>query len=284
MFGRVDTKKSFYKSIHYCLEDKPNLTEQQKEELSRKDNLQHKDRAEVLYYNNCYGNTVELAEQYRDMAQLSRKTQKPVLHMSLRIAPEDKLSKDKWIDIGQKAAKEFGLENHQYLIVLHKDTPQEHIHIVGNRIGYDEKASDKEFSHHRMALLCRKLEKEYDLKHCPGPRRWQTAEEKLMEPHDGRKERLKEELQKVLKDCSTYPQFESEMKEKGYRVEKKRGIAFGEEENKWVWFTGSEVGYPLKTIEKILDENQLRLQQEEAKKLEIQKEEQEIRYRPSLRL
>jgi hypothetical protein len=48
MIGYVGTGASFYECIRYCLEDKKNLSEEQKVLKSLKDQLQHKDRAEIL--------------------------------------------------------------------------------------------------------------------------------------------------------------------------------------------------------------------------------------------
>jgi hypothetical protein len=55
MIGYIGTGSSFFDCIRYCLEDKRELSEEQKQQLAQKDNLRHKDRAEVLLYNKCFG-------------------------------------------------------------------------------------------------------------------------------------------------------------------------------------------------------------------------------------
>lgn len=50
MIGHVSIGASFYHCISYCLEDKKELSEQQKQELAKQDHLQHRERAEVLEY------------------------------------------------------------------------------------------------------------------------------------------------------------------------------------------------------------------------------------------
>src|SRR6187402_1751141 len=119
MIGKVTIGASFYHCISYCLEDKRNLSEQQKEQLSLQEGLQHKDRAEALEYNHCFGNKRELTEQFRDVGKLSKRVEKPVMHLSIRSAPGDQLSTEQWREIGRAAAKEFGLQDHQYICVLH---------------------------------------------------------------------------------------------------------------------------------------------------------------------
>jgi len=169
MIGKVTTGASFYHCISYCLEDKRKLSDEQKKQLSLQEGFQHKGRAEILEYNRCFGDKQELTEQFRDVAKLSRRVEKPVMHLSIRAAPGDQLTTEQWREIGQAAAKEFGLDDHQFICVLHKDTKQPHIHVVGNRVGYDGKVASDSNSYARMAALCRRLEKEYDLKQVLSP-------------------------------------------------------------------------------------------------------------------
>ena len=250
MIGYVTKGGSFIGCIEYCLEDKKDLTEAMKHELSRVDKLQHKDRAEMLEYNKCFGNKYELAEQFRDVAKLSRRVEKPVLHLSLRLAPGEKLTRNQLIEIGREAAKEFGVANHQYICVLHKDTKEQHIHIAANRVGFDGKVASDSNSYKRMAALCRRLEKEYHLKEVFSPRAFLSPKERLLPRHDIRKERLREDIQRTLKEVSHYSEFEQKMKALGYKMIKGRGICFIDD--KKVKIKGSEVGFPLMKIELIL--------------------------------
>ncbi len=165
-----------------------------KAQLSQMDHLQNKDRAEVLEYNQCFGNKQELAAQFRDVAKLSKQVEKPVLHLSLRLAPGESLSRDQWMEIGREAAKDFGVADHQYICVLHKDTQQQHIHIVANRVGFDGKVASDSNSYKRMATLCRRLEKEYNLQQVLSPRAFLSQEERQLPRHDQRKEKLRENI------------------------------------------------------------------------------------------
>src|SRR5690606_23755070 len=164
MIGYVGTGSSFFECIRYCVQDKKELSEKQKEELALRDNLQHKNRAEVLAYNKCFGNLRELTTQFKDVAKLSRRVEKPVFHFSLRLAPGDTLNRSQLEEIGQECAKEFGVDDNQYICVLHKDTREQHIHVVANRVGFDGKVASDSNSYKRMAALCRRLEKQYHLR------------------------------------------------------------------------------------------------------------------------
>ena len=98
-----------------------------------------KERADVLMYNRCYGNDKELISQFNEVRQLNPKLSSPVLHITLSLAPGEKLGKDKLMGIVEDCAKEMGFENNQFVAISHRDTNHQHLHIVANRIGFDKR-------------------------------------------------------------------------------------------------------------------------------------------------
>lgn len=268
MIGNVKTGASFLGCLSYDLEDKRELSDEQKAELSALDGLEHKDRAEVLAYHKCYGDKYELAAQFRDVSRLSKKVEKPVFHFSIRLAEGEKLSRSQLIEIGEACAREFEVDKNQYLIIQHKDTPEQHIHLVANRVGFDGKVASDSNDFKRMAALCRRLEKQYHLKEVLSPRRFLSKEERKLPRHDKRKEKLQADIRRTLKEVDNYPAFEKAMKALGYQVIKGRGIAFIDD--KKVRTKGSEVGFSLAKIEKILaTKRQLVVKQAEQKVYEV---------------
>jgi hypothetical protein len=245
--------KSFYHCLSYCLEDKRELSEHLKARLSLQENVQHNNRAEVLDYNLCFGDKHELSEQFKDVRRLNKNVEKPVLHLAIRLASGDQLSHEQWREVARAAAREFQFENNQYICILHKDTEQPHIHIVANRVGYDGKTVNDSNSYRRVADLCRRMEKEYQLQEVLSPRQFLSTKERQVPRRDHRKEKLQENIRQSLEGTRTYAEFEKKIREKGYQVEKGRGIAF--EDEKKVRIKGSEVGYSLGTISQILEKN-----------------------------
>jgi hypothetical protein len=261
MIGKVFTGKSAYHCLSYCLEDKRELSEEQKAKLSQEDGLAHKNRAEVLEYNYCFGDKHELSEQFKEVRRLKKNVEKPVFHLSMRLANGDKLTNEQWREVAREAAKEFQFDKNQYVVILHRDTQQPHIHIVANRISYEGKTASDSNSYLRMAQLCRRMEQKYHLQEVQSPRRFLSPKERQAPRRDERKERLKEKITGALKGSRDFQEFEKRIAAEGYRVDKGRGIAF--EDDKKVRIKGSEVGYSLSTIEKILAENR-RLQFKES--------------------
>jgi hypothetical protein len=274
MIGHVSIGSSFYHCISYCLEDKKELSELEKIELGLHDHLQHRERAEVLEYNKCFGNKHELTEQFNDVRKLSRRVEKPMLHLSLRLAPGETLTKGQLTEVGRACAKEFGIADNQYICVLHKDTKEQHIHIAANRVGFNGKVASDSNSYKRMAELCRSLEKKYGLQEVLSPRAFLSPKDRLLPRHDSRKDKLKSDIQQTLKQVNSYAAFERQMKELGYKVLKSRGISFIDD--KKVKIKGSEVGFSLAKIEKILS-----LKQQLAIKKASESKERENESRPS---
>ncbi|MEJ7821158.1 MAG: relaxase/mobilization nuclease domain-containing protein [Chitinophagaceae bacterium] len=249
MIGKVIIGKSFRGCISYCMENK---------KLTEVDNLIQRNRAEVLLFNQCYGNTKELIQQFNEIRQLNSKLCKPVLHITLSMARGEKLEKGSLINMVQDCANHFGFYNNQFIAINHNDTTHQHLHIVANRIGFDKKTVSDSNSYKKMAAYCRQMEVKYNLKQVLSPKRFLNKELRQIPRVDARKEAIKNDIQNALLVSKTYPDFERELNLKNYQIIKARGIAFID--NKGVYIKGSSVGYSLATIEKILQQSPVQKQ------------------------
>lgn len=254
MIGKITIGKSFGGCIRYCLEDKLELTREQKLALSNQDGLQHENRAEVLEYNMCFGNKKELIRQFNDVRALRPKLSSPVMHISLSLDSEDEFTKEKLRQMGQDFAREFGFEKNQYLVIYHKDTKHPHLHIVANRIGFDGKTISDSNSYRKVAAICRKLELKYELKQVVSPHKFLSHEQRQQYKQglriDKRKEQLKQHILDCLLSATNLSDFTARMKERNVQVIKSRGISFIDD--KKMKMKGSELGFSLSSIEKIL--------------------------------
>ncbi|MCF6404446.1 relaxase/mobilization nuclease domain-containing protein [Chitinophaga filiformis] len=250
MIGYVGTGASFYECIRYCLEDKKGLSEDDKQYLSARESVQHKNRAEVLFYNQCFGNKYQLAREFKDVSRLSKRVENPVFHFALRLAPGELLDKDKWMEVGAACAKEFGVAENQYICILHKDTREQHIHVVANRVGFDGKVASDSNSYRKMAALCRRLERQFELKEVLSPRAFLPPHEWVKGRSDTRRIKLANDIRRTLVKVKCWEKFAKAMEELGYVLVKGRGIVFIDE--KKVRIKGSEVGFSLSRIERFL--------------------------------
>jgi hypothetical protein len=62
------------------------------------------------------------------------RTDKPVQHLSISLPPDEHLTREQWEQVIDITLKDLGLEGHQALIVAHRDTAHEHIHLMVNRV------------------------------------------------------------------------------------------------------------------------------------------------------
>ncbi|HEX9943499.1 MAG TPA: relaxase/mobilization nuclease domain-containing protein [Thermoanaerobaculia bacterium] len=83
----------------------------------------------------------ELAlEDPREAAVLMRmtaaqgRTEEPVQHLSISLAPGEHLAREQWEKVVDRTLQDLGLDGHQVLIVAHRDTDHEHIHLMVNRV------------------------------------------------------------------------------------------------------------------------------------------------------
>jgi DNA-binding transcriptional MerR regulator len=241
MIGKITIGKSFKGCLLYCLNDK--LQEAKQEQVM-------KDRAEILLFNQCYGNQKELIQQFNEVRQLNSKLSKPVLHITLSLVPGEQLTKEKLMEMCQDCAKDMGFENNQYVAIHHKDTSHQHLHIVANRVGFNKQTVSDSNNFQKIATYCRKMELKFNLTQVLSPRIFLPKEQRQIPRQDARKEQLKNNIQKTLQQVDNYQQFEQVMKAMGYQVLKGRGISFIDD--KKVKLKGSEVGFSLMKIEKIL--------------------------------
>lgn len=238
MIGKIITGKSFRNCLLYCLSDKHV-------------NEAMVNRAEVLSYNQCYGNAKELAKEFNDVRNLNTKVSKPVFHITLSLAPGERLKNFELTEIAQQCAMDLDFEKNQFVAVLHKDTLHQHLHIIANRIGFDGRTVSDSNNYWKIVNFCRRVEAYYKLSTVLNPRRFLDKSMRNLPRSDQRKLKLKSDIADCLTKTKSFDEFTSEMKALGYSVIKGRGIAFLDAQK--VYTKGSDVGYSLAKIQKVID-------------------------------
>lgn len=216
MIGKITIGKSLGGLISYALEDK--LDDEQKVIL--------KNRAEVLVYNQCFGDKKELKQQFNEVRKLNPKLSRPAMHISLSFPPGEVLDKATLQRIIEDCAKELGIDKNQYIAVLHKDTCHQHVHIVVNRVGFNGKTLSDSNNYKKIADCCRKLEPRYNLKQVLSPKLFLPEEKWQIPRMDTRKLIVKEVIRLTLLQSSSYSEFKYKMEAKGFEIIRGRGIAF----------------------------------------------------------
>jgi|SRR5665213_912852 len=252
MVGKIGTGKSFRGCLNYLFQGRLQGTKEGQQLAAQQK------QAEVIAYNQCFGNRLQLTREFIEVSRLNPKVSKPVFHISVSFAHGDagKLSAQDKADMAERLAKDFGFHNNQYVVIAHRDTGHEHLHVVANRIGYNGKTASDSNSYKRMAEYCRKMELEYQLTKVLSPNKFLKPDQRVPQSQrvDQRKEALKQHLSVAVKQCKNVREVKRYMENQGYAVELGRGIAFTDAQQ--VRFKGSQVGYALLDIEKKLKQEQ----------------------------
>lgn len=93
----------------------------------------------------------------------NRRTEKPVIHLSLNPHPDDKLSDEQLEAIGREYMEKLGYGDQPYIIFQHEDNARPHIHIVSLRIDEQGRKIRDYKEWERSMKICRELEQEYGL-------------------------------------------------------------------------------------------------------------------------
>jgi len=129
-----------------------------------------KDRVSWISGRNLASSDPELAAaQMRDTAAESIKVKKPVYHLSLNLAPEERLGREALLQVVERTLRDIGLEEHEALIVAHRDTMHQHVHVMVNRVHPKLlRAWDNKHDYARLERSLRRQELELGLRQVPG--------------------------------------------------------------------------------------------------------------------
>jgi hypothetical protein len=154
--ANANTGNGFAKAISYALQE----TKKYPEET----------RAKLLELNQVYGSSREMGKQMREVADERKTAQKPVLHVQINFHPDEKLSRGQAEQAIESILKDIGIErdNHQYVVVQHKDKAHDHYHVVANRIGMDGELLNDHRIKDRLQVACDKVEQLQQLRPTTG--------------------------------------------------------------------------------------------------------------------
>jgi hypothetical protein len=132
--------------------------------------LHRGDRAEWTSTRNLFfGEPEQIPAIMRATAMQNDRVERPVYHLVVSLADGESLSRETWEHVADRVLERLGLENHQAMMVLHKDTGHEHIHVMVNRVDLDGKVWKGYRDWIAREDELRKLEKELGLRQVRGP-------------------------------------------------------------------------------------------------------------------
>lgn len=152
-------------------------------------NYAHKAEATYIAGNMSGNNPKDLAKEFGVARQMREDVAKPVWHCSLALSEGERITDEKWASISSTFMKEMGFSDlHQYRVIKHEDTGNQHIHIIANRIALDGSLWYGQKEAIKAIELTQKLEKNFGLVLTAG-----------MENSTGRKALTKGEIEMSLR-------------------------------------------------------------------------------------
>jgi hypothetical protein len=184
----------------------------------------------------------------------NRRTEKPVLHVSLNPDPKDVLSDEQLSEIAQEYMQKMGYGEQPFIVYKHEDIERRHIHIVSVRVDESGRKINGNFERRRSMDICRELEQKYGLVPAAQKQRQEGLPLKPVRYEDGD---VKHQIANVIRSVARDYHFMSLKEYKAlltlYNIgmEEIRGEIKGKEYKGLVYSTlndnGEKVGNPFKS-------------------------------------
>lgn len=153
---------------------------------------------------NHLNNTILSFESYLTN---NENTEKPILHISLNPAPEDKLTDEQFAELAKDYMDKMGYCDQPYVVYMHEDTGRRHIHIVSTCVDENGKKINDAYTKRRSMDICRELEQKYGLKNITDKSEEMTKA--YLQKADYKKGDVKRQVSNILKSVFTSYKFQS---------------------------------------------------------------------------
>lgn len=149
----------------------------------------------------------QLYSSFEPYLMANKRTEKPVLHISLNPNPKDSVSDEDFKKIAQDYMELMGYGDQPYVVFKHTDIERTHIHIVSTCVDrYGKKLSDS-YEKLRSMNACRALEQKHQL--LPATEQNQKPKEVIFKPVDYKEANVKSQIASVIRHLPKYYQYQS---------------------------------------------------------------------------
>jgi len=149
----------------------------------------------------------QLSRSFEPYLLANRRTEKPVLHISLNPDPNDTVSDTDYTNIAQDYMQQMGYGEQPFVVFKHTDIDRTHIHIVSVCVDEQGKKISDTFEKMRSMDACRALEMEYNLTVATEQKQKQRSQ--VFKPVNYSSGDVKSQMASVLRHLPQYYQFQS---------------------------------------------------------------------------
>ena len=250
--------RSFSGAGLYYLHDKEALTSE-RVAFTHTENLPTDDPDKALRVMAC---TVADAPALKRAAGVKRaggRSEKPVFCFSLSWHPEEQPQQGDMIAAGQQALAALGLQEHETLMVAHKDEAHPHLHLIVNVINpNDGRANTLKFSKRKLSQWAEEYEREHGKIYCQ--QRIENNERRKKKEYVKYKDPELEQkaiITKLYQTADSGKVFQETLAEHGYRLAQGKRIVLIDREGKMYSLTRQIEGVKAKAIRDKLRDLQL---------------------------
>lgn len=171
-----------------------------------------KENGQVLYTNKIIETpdgsyaTSQLLRSFEPYLLANRKTEKPILHISLNPDPNDKVSDEQFEKLAQKYMQKMGYTEQPFVVFKHTDIDRTHIHIVSVCVDEEGRKISDKFEKRRSMDVCRELEKQYCL--ISAIEKKQNPQNQIFKPVDYKAGDIKSQMASVIRHLPKNYKFE----------------------------------------------------------------------------
>ncbi len=109
----------------------------------------------------------ELSREFRLVRELRPDIEKPVHHVSISAGEHDRLTVEQWQEIAGEYVEKMGFQNSPHVVIQHRGSQRDHIHIVASRVDEDGQVISEWQSKQRAEKVMREVEEKYNLERLP---------------------------------------------------------------------------------------------------------------------
>ncbi len=171
-----------------------------------------KENGQVLYTNKIIETpdgsyaVSQLLRSFELYLLANRKTEKPILHISLNPDPKDKVNDKQFGALVQKYMQKMGYAEQPFVVFKHTDIDRIHIHVVSVCVDENGRKISDKFEKRRSMDVCRELEKGYCL--ISATEKKQNQQNQIFKPVDYKAGDIKSQMTSVIRHLPKYYKFE----------------------------------------------------------------------------
>ena len=157
-------------------------------------------------FSDSTGNPVNSMQQtlfaFEPYLAANRNTRKPVLHISLNPAEDDRLNEDQFANLAKNYMEKMNYSDQPYIVYIHEDINRRHIHIVSVAVDETGRKINDSYEHRRSMSACRELEITFGLKKITDVQ--QETDHLFLRKVDYGKGNVKRQIANILISASDY--------------------------------------------------------------------------------